>query len=322
MNFNIKSKSLKFLSDTFATDYSSLLAFNVLIKKKYKFWKYLLFFVLSAVIILFGFAKFRYYTGNYIAKITIDNVIFTNDTVLESLEKVKNDKKIKAVIFKINSPGGTITGSEMLYKSIKDISAVKPTVALVYDMAASGAYMASIATNYIIAQNTSMIGSIGVLMDYWNLQDVAKKFGLTKKTIRTSEFKAAPNSFEEASPEVEKYLKDLLNDGYKYFVYLVKLERGKKIKNINEVTNGKVFTGMQALDLGLVDQIGNINDAVLFIEKNGKIKNAKNLEIKDYSIVEDKEQSSLFDKFFNKALSTIFNASKNQQSSVLMNATI
>jgi protease-4 len=296
-----KNTSNDVFLNSFATDQGSLLAVNFLINKKYKFWKYLSLFILLSLIAFWTLRCFYNSSDGYIARVSIDRVIVSDDEVFEALKQIKDDAKIKAVIFKINSPGGTITGSEMLYKSIKSISATKPTAALVYDIAASGAYMASIGTHYIVAQSTSMVGSVGVIMDYWNLEDAIKKLGLKKKTIKTSEFKAAPSMYSENSPEVEQYLNDLLLDGYEYFVSLVKQERGKKIANLVEVTSGKVFSGRQALNLGLIDEIGNTDTVVMFFEKQKKLTNASKLKIKDIEIKEDENQG-----FLGRAMSMVF----------------
>jgi len=283
----------------------SLLAFNLLIKRKYIFWKLLCISVLLTFLGLKLASYFSKNSGNYIAKVVLDMVIVSDSEILQNLEKIKNDKKIKAVIFTINSPGGTITGSEMLYNAILQISSVKPTAAIILDIGASGSYMASIATHYIIAQNTSMVGSIGVLMEYWNVEEVAKKLGLKRESFKTSDFKAAPSPYYSSTPEVKEYLNQMLNEGYEFFASLVANRRGKKIANLDAVINGKVFSGKTALKLGLIDKIGGEPEAINFFHSVAKLSDAKTLEVREYKIKEREKSHGLLSSFFSSAISSV-----------------
>ena len=279
-----------------------LLAFVGDLKKRVGTWK-ISFFTLLFCTLFFatsGFSLFK--SQNIIAKVKLYGPIITNDEVIETLTKIKENKNIKAVIFYINSPGGTITGSEILYLAINEISQAKPTIAIIQDLGASGAYMASLGTDYIIAKNTSLVGSVGVIMEMWNLEELAKKIGVNKTSFKTSKFKGAPSSFEQNSDDINTYINTLIKDGFDYFTAVVEAKRGDKIKDKAEAFSGKIFSGRQALALGLVDAIGDLAEAKTFLKQ--KNSNLDNLEIKEIKLIKDDENDGFIDRLIKRGVGT------------------
>lgn len=205
--------------------------------------------------------------GDSIAEIDITGVIARDDYRDEKINGLIDDKKIKAVILNIDSPGGTVTPSEILYDLISKLNAQKPVVVLMGGMATSGAYMASLGADYIIARNTTLTGSIGVLMQSYEIVELAKKLGVELKTFKSSELKGMPSLFEPNNKASNDALQSGINDIYDYFAGLVK-ERRKKMTeaNFKLATNGQAFTGRQALQIGLVDEIGDKNSALKYLE--------------------------------------------------------
>ncbi len=206
------------------------------------------------------------------------------------LAKLAEEKSVRAVIVNINSPGGGIVGSEMLYHDLRAIASKKPIVVVMESVAASGAYMAAVAADYIIAYNGTLTGSIGVIMESPEVTELAQKIGVKFNSFKSSPLKASPSPFEKTSPEVQKVVMSSINDSFLFFSELVKERREKRLneKFLNEIFDGRVFTGRQALAVGLIDQIGGQEDALLYLEAN-KI-DTKNLPVEKVDIIEKEEQ--------------------------------
>ncbi len=233
---------------------------------------------------------------DYIAVIKIDGVIMEDDHRSEVLAKVAEEKSIKGVIVNIDSPGGGIVGSEILFEDLRNIVAHKPMVVTMGSVAASGGYMAALASDHIIARNGTLTGSIGVLMESPDVTELASKVGVKFKNYKSSPLKGSPSPFEKSNQEVDKVINDSIQDSYKFFAELVRERRGDKLpKDTKYILDGRVFTGRQALEVGLIDEIGGKDQAISYLEKDHKL-DVKNLPLKTVD-VEEKEVKFL-DKFF------------------------
>jgi protease IV len=192
------------------------------------------------------------------------------------------DSKAAAVIVHINSPGGTTAGSEQLYDALVQLKAKKPLVVVVEGLAASGGYITAIAADHIIAQQTSLVGSIGVLFQFPNFTDLMKTVGVKVEEVKSSPLKAAPNGFEPTSPEARAALDSLVKDSYAWFRDLVKARRGMDDALLDKVADGRVFTGRQAVDLKLIDQLGDEKTAVAWLVAQKGIKS--DLPVHDFKL--------------------------------------
>ncbi len=233
--------------------------------------------------------------SDFIASIKIEGVIFENEFRSEVLAQLAEEKYVKAVIININSPGGGIVGSEMLYHDLRKIAAQKPIVVIMESVAASGAYMAAIASDYIIAYNGTLTGSIGVVMESPEVTELAQKIGVKLNSFKSSPLKASPSPFEKTSPLVEKVVMSSIYDSYEFFAGLVKERRGDRLnqKLINEILDGRVFTGRQALAVGLIDKIGGTEEALVYLEANRV--DVKKLPIEKVEII--KNDQKFIDRF-------------------------
>ncbi len=202
----------------------------------------------------------------HIARVSISGLITGDRTTLKLLDEVSKSGA-KGVILAIDSPGGTTTGAERLYDAIRRLAAKKPTVAVVGDTAASGAYIAAIGTDRIVAQGNSLVGSIGVLIQYPDLSKLMGKVGVEVDAVKSSPLKAEPSGFEPTSPEVHAALVALVDDSYQWFKGLVKERRGMSDVQLAAVDDGRVFTGRQALGLKLIDEIGGEREAIAWMER-------------------------------------------------------
>ena len=219
--------------------------------------------------------------GAYISRIKIQGLIRGNQDRIEALERLGRSRA-RAVIVHIDSPGGTTAGSEQLYDALRELRSKKPMVVVVDGLAASGAYIAALSADHIIANETSLVGSIGVLFQYPNFTDVLKTIGIKVEEVKSSPLKAAPNGFEPTSPEARAAIEAIVLDSYAWFKDLVKNRRKMDNGQLTRVADGRVFTGRQAVGLKLVDGLGNEKTALAWLEKEKKV--PANTPVRDYSL--------------------------------------
>jgi protease IV len=255
------------------------------LRRKLTFWRVLAVAIAIAAIGVVGTLVSRgragFTTTGSIARVTIEGLIRSDQDRVEALERLEKSRA-DAVIVHINSPGGTTAGSEQLYDSLMRLKAKKPLVVVVEGLAASGGYITAIAADHIIAQQTSLVGSIGVLFQFPNFSEVLKTIGVKVEEVKSSPLKAAPNGFEPTSPEARDALDALVKDSYAWFKGIVKDRRGMDDAQLEKVADGRVFTGRQAVDLKLVDQIGDEKTAVAWLVENKGV--AKDLPVRDFKL--------------------------------------
>jgi len=256
------------------------------IRRKLTFWRVTAALVAIAAIVSVSViatpgGRSAFTTSGSIARIHIDGLILSDNDRVEALERLEKSRAA-AVIVHINSPGGTTAGGEQLYDALMRLKAKKPLVVVVDGLAASAAYMAAAAADHIIAQQSSLVGSIGVLFQFPNFSELLKTVGVKVEEVKSSPLKAAPNGFEPTSPEARAALEALVKDSYAWFRGLVKERRGMDDALLDQVADGRVFTGRQAVDLKLIDQLGDEKTAVAWLvaEKNVK----SDLPVRDYKL--------------------------------------
>ena len=253
------------------------------LRRKLSFWRIAAFTVL---IVAIGAATWRL-TGpsggsplqHHIARISINGVITGDRDTLKIFDDVAKSHA-SAVILSIESPGGTTTGAERLYDHIRKLSEKKPVVAVVGGMAASGGYIAAMGADRIVAQGNSLVGSIGVLFQFPNVGKLLDTVGVKMEEVKSSPLKASPNGYEPTSPEARAALAALVKDSFDWFKDLVRERRDLNGESLTAVTDGRVFTGRQALSLKLIDALGSEQEAIAWLEKEKNIE--KNLPVRDW----------------------------------------
>jgi len=208
--------------------------------------------------------------GASIARVTITGLIRTDRERVDAIERLGRSAA-KAVIVHINSPGGTTSGSEELHDSLRRLKEQKPTVVVVDGLAASGGYIAALAADHIVAQETALVGSIGVLFQYPNFGEALKSLGIKVEEIKSSPLKAAPNGFEPTSPEARAAIEAIVMDSYDWFRGLVKDRRQLDDTTLARVADGRVFTGRQGLALKLIDELGDEKTAIAWLAKEKNV---------------------------------------------------
>jgi protease IV len=263
------------------------------LRRKLSFWRVAGFSGLIAAVAAIGYAaadRMGYGTiQDQIARISVDGVITGNQRLAELMERVGESSTVSGVVISINSPGGTTTGSEELYRNIRRLSEKKPVVTFVDGTAASGGYITAIASDYIVARETSLVGSIGVLFQYPDLSGLMGTVGVKLEEIKSTPLKAEPSPFKPTSPEARAAMQQVVNDTYDWFKALVRERRRLNESELATASTGQVFSGRQGVPLKLVDRIGSERDAVAWLEQQKGVR--RNLPIRDWKPRSDRDFS-------------------------------
>ncbi|HEY8930758.1 MAG TPA: signal peptide peptidase SppA [Mucilaginibacter sp.] len=230
-----------------------------------------------------------YASGDIVGGEGDDNTI-GSERISKALRQVRLDKKVKAVVFRINSPGGNSLASDVIWREVMLTKKVKPVIVSMGDLAASGGYYIACAADSIIAQPNTITGSIGIFAVLPNMQKFFNdKLGITFDGVKTGKYADLGNLSRPLTPEERAILQNQVNQGYDWFTKAVAQGRNKTQDYVNSIGQGRVWTGEQAIKIGLVDRLGNINDAIHSAAKMAKIRR--------YNLVAYPEQKSFLNKF-------------------------
>jgi protease IV len=228
--------------------------------------------------------------ASHVARVTISGIITGDKPTLRLLEEVGRSPA-SAVIVVIDSPGGTVPGSEMIYDELRRLNQRKPVVTVVNTLAASGGYIAALGTERIVARQTALVGSIGVLFQVPNVSALLDKVGVKVETVRSTPLKAMPSGIEPTSPEAKAAVEELVGENYTWFRTLVKDRRNLSDAQIVLAADGRVFSGRRAKEIGLVDDVGGEREARAWLETAKDI--SRDLPIRDYKKRRTLEESGL-----------------------------
>lgn len=278
------------------------------LKTKLTYWRSLAI-LLSALLVGFllwqqGLVGSAEISGNsVIARVNISGIIADDAARDRLLKKIEKNRSIKAVILRMDSPGGTTVGGEELYENFKKIAKTKPVISVMRTVCASACYMAALSSNYLVARETSITGSIGVLMQSVEVSELADSLGIHPITISGGEFKDAPSMFKKPTERELDAVRPLVNDTHDYFISLVSTHRGLSGEALKKATDGRVFTGRQALNMKLIDAIGGEDEALAWLKKTKNISGT----IRDFSSEDELSglkkwlESSAFIRFLTQA---------------------
>ena len=271
------------------------------LKRRLTFWRLA---VLVLILVGLGYAMRQmngFNTEPLIARYHIQDVILDDAAREDLLAELADDEQIRAVIIRINSPGGSTAGSEALYDSIRNVTEKKPVAIVMGTVAASGGYMAALAGDRIFARNNTITGSIGVIFQAPNVKGLLDDIGVEFNTVKSSKLKAAPDAVSETDPEALEAVRGMVMDTQDWFVTLVADRRNMNLETAQKVSDGRVYTGRQALALDLIDEIGGEREARTWLETD------KNIDA-DLPIVEvyvDEEEDLLIELLRDGAASLI-----------------
>ena len=206
-------------------------------------------------------------------KIELSGPILDVKKTLEDIEKARTNKNIKGVLFVVDSPGGAVAPSVELAYAIKELKQIKPVVVYASGVIASGSYYASIWADKIIANPGSIVGSIGVIMQGVNAEELMEKIGVSTQTVKAGKFKESGTPTRKWTEFEEKQLQSVIDDTYNMFITDVATARNLDIKNYTSFADAKIFTSKQAKDVGLVDEVANITVAQKTLAELSKVEN-------------------------------------------------
>ncbi|MBP9791886.1 MAG: signal peptide peptidase SppA [Rickettsiales bacterium] len=247
---------------------------RIKLKRAAALWRMLFFVILAILIIILGTKQLPTSSSqNYIARITIDEEISQNIYNTKNLQKLLSSNEIKAVILNINSPGGTAFAGEDLYSYISKIVEKKPVVTVIKTIATSAAYMIASPSDYIVARNNSLTGSIGAVVFSPDASKLLDKLGIKINTIKLGALKAEPLPYKQMDDITKNMLFSIVEDNYSTFLNIVLKHRNLSPTAVIQISNSRIFTGKQAHQIGLIDAIGGEEEALLWLKKEKKIAN-------------------------------------------------
>lgn len=273
------------------------------LKRRLALWRTLA--VLTAVaLVVVAYERFGDGPGGgaYIGRLHVDSIIFNDRDRIDALEELAKDRRARALILRIDSPGGTVVGGEALYRALRKVAARKPVVAVMDGMAASGGYMVAIAADRIFAHEATITGSIGVLFQTAEITSLLERLGVSVTSIKSGPLKAEPSPVTKLTPEARRATQALVDDMFGMFVDMVAERRGMDRARALGLADGRIYTGRMAVANGLVDAIGGETEALAWLRTEKKI--GPGLSVRDIRIERDVE--AWFERLTGLARKTVF----------------
>lgn len=245
------------------------------LRRSVTIWRTVVAVLITAVVVIFLAQRDNGGSGvissDYVARVYVDGIIVSDRWRDELIDELKNDDSVKAVLVMIDSPGGTVVGGEELFLGLKELTTSKPVVAVMGSTATSAAYMTALGTDHIIAREGSITGSIGVLMETADFTALLEKIGIKPEIMKSGPLKAQPNPMESISPEARQVVGAVIADMFEMFTNMVATRRHMSAEQVKQVSDGRIFTGRQALEKGLIDAIGGEKEARAWLTENRDI---------------------------------------------------
>lgn len=220
------------------------------------------------VVSIYLYARYRPEDGlpfgreEKIGIVEIKGIIAEATPIIEQIHQYRKNKRVRAIVLRINSPGGAVGPSQEIYAELSRVAKEIKIVASLGSVAASGGYYVACPAHKIVANPGTITGSIGVLMEFANVQRLLDKIGLKGVVIKSGEYKDIGSPLRDMSPKEKKILQDLIDNVHEQFIKAVAESRMLPLEKVQKISDGRIFSGQQAQELGLVDQIGNFNDAI------------------------------------------------------------
>lgn len=241
------------------------------LKRKLTLWR-----ILAVLLAIGAIAALVWQAGgrkleNHVARVSIEGLITGDQKTLDLLKEVSEADQVKGVILRIDSPGGTTAGSEAIYEAVRQISAKKPVVAVMDTVAASGGYITALAADRIVARGNTITGSIGVIFSFPEVSKLLDTIGVRMEELKSGDLKAEPSPYKPVSEKARAVSMEMVQDGYDWFTGLVAERRGLPMPRVRELSDGRVYTGRQALAVKLIDEIGGEEKAITWLGSEKKV---------------------------------------------------
>ncbi|CAN2045479.1 protease IV [Candidatus Magnetomoraceae bacterium gMMP-13] len=260
--------------------------------------------------ILIGLKSAEFEFGEKVGVIEIQGAIIDSLPIIRDIKAFREDKQIKAIVLRIDSPGGGAAPSQEIFNEIRKTIKVKNVIASMGYVAASGGYYIAAGANGIVASPGTITGSIGVRMGITNIEEIFKKIGLKSVIVKSGEFKDIASPVREMTLKEKKILQSVVDDIHNQFTEDISTGRNIPLEDIRQIADGRILTGNQAKEWGLIDRFGNIEDAIEWAAELGNIKGKISVvyaKQKKFSLFEYITGSSI-ENLINKFLSTQFSS--------------
>ncbi len=242
---------------------------------------FLIVFVVIAALNLVMIFKDKVQLGEKVALVRVTGIILDSTDVIEELKEHSKNRSVKAIVLRVDSPGGGVAPSQEIYEEILKIKAKKKVVVSMGSVAASGGYYISAPADRIVANAGTLTGSIGVIMEIPNVSDLMEKIGVKTQVVKSGRHKDMASIFKSLSPEEKEILQTVLDDVHDQFIEAVSEARGMEYEAVRKLSDGRIFTGRMAKELGLVDELGNLEYAIMLAGKLAGIKGEPNVIYKE-----------------------------------------
>lgn len=223
---------------------------------------FLFFLLLIVVVGKMSGRSSRFVLGDKVGYVTIAGAITSSEKIIDQIDSFKEDGSVKAIVLRVNSPGGGVSPSQEIYDEVKATAAVKPVVVSMGSVAASGGYYIAAPAQRILANPGTITGSIGVIMQFTNVEELLGKVGLKSQVVKSGRHKDIGSPVRPMSTADREILQSLIDDVYAQFVQAVAESRKMDIDKVRQLADGRIFTGRQAFEAGLVDELGGYRDAI------------------------------------------------------------
>jgi protease-4 len=250
--------------------------------------------VLFGIILLFGVVFSLLGTtksivaGDKVALVRIEGPIFDSKHFVDEIQEYADDSSVRAIVLRVDSPGGAVAPSQEIHAEVKRVVADKKVVVSMGSVAASGGYYIAAPSTKIVANPGTITGSIGVIMEIPNLEGLMDKVGIKTTVIKSGKYKDMASALRELTPEERRLLQGVMDDVHEQFIQAVAEGRGMTFEDVAKLSDGRIFSGRQAKELGLVDELGSLEDAIDLTAKLAGIEGAPR-------IVEKEEELTLIE---------------------------
>jgi protease-4 len=267
------------------------------LKRRLGMWRFTAFVAVVALVAVAVGRTSQIPGSRHIAVLWVEDLILSDPYREAAVRALIEDDSVAALLVHIDSPGGTTFASESLYRALRQVAESKPVVAVMEGMAASGGYMAALATDYVVARESTITGSIGVILEATNFVGLMEMLGIESEAIKSGPLKAEPNPLSRLTPEAREVTKAVVDDVHEMFVGMVAERRAMSLADARRLADGRVYTGAMAADNGLIDGLGGEDEALAWMEETHGID--PDLPLRDVEIDYPQE---LLDRLISTAL--------------------
>ncbi len=245
---------------------------HISLKKSRRRWRMVAIAAIAALVVgLVAAGNYEQPRGPHVARLEVSGIITGNESQLKLIRDMTTEDDVKAMIIRIDSPGGTTVGSEALYEELRKFGAKKPMVAVMDSVAASGGYITAIAADRIYARGNTITGSIGVIFSYPDVSQLLNTIGVKMEEVKSGELKAEPSGTHPVPEKAKIVMQEMVNDGFTWFKGLVAERRKLDAATVDRLADGRVYSGRQALTVKLIDELGTEENARAWLAKEKQI---------------------------------------------------